>query len=833
MSFPNISEYNKSILEHNGFSFRTLRGLNFVPSRSHPIKIYTFGSGSFAVTFRASDGNKDFAIRCFIVPNYEIINRYSSIVTYLNQVNESWKVDTEYYNDEILVNNSYFPIIKMDWVSGLQLNEFIGRHLSNNKLLTTVQSKLVELSQSLERSKVGHGDLQSSNLIVWESNEDITLKLIDYDGMYVPAFRGRTILKSIFLHPNFDKIEFNERIDRFSIWLLLTAIEALKYDKALWNSPLENGFNNGDNILFEPGMLADFPSSGLYKRLRNLNIRSLNLYLDKLTTYSNLSFDPNNVDKPEIFKSENIFEHPPTKPTSLISSPVIIIPPPISTPKSITINSNPEGLPVLIENNVHSQIGLTPLNYSYDQLKNKTIYIKHGKESKQFTFNNYPNDINIVFDVESEKKGILLVFIGSLIFVLMLSLLIYFDSKDRIRDDTESIKSSEIENVTEIQIEKKTYHLDNYNGWSSRYLGAFSQNDRLDAFLEIERLNKELILQSSNPLEKNAELNNQWAWQIDTLSKHFEQIQLIDGANKDPLQVITYFFNEINSSRQNAFKTLSRRKWKSFNDFENWFLNSTNNYRIRQPKLLNYDGNVAEVLIQLSYHSNEIERLVTQKVILQKDLVGGTYEWKIHKFINLTFPLPINTQLYPYESYLFVYQSDQNGSYIFPFLRINESGFANPEYLNSDNSDYLASKCFYQSNKLFCLKQGLYQKTILINNFFTYHPYPDFSPGAVIGSNVETMNISLLTNNPAIGFINIEERQPKFINEYPFNNNYSEYIGDAERIFYKYLGRADLNFDNKYEYYFYCQDYEGFHFEVYSNDNGEFVKLFQTKYFGL
>lgn len=461
MSFPNISEYNKSILEHNGFAFRTLRGLNFVPSRSHPIKIYTFGSGSFAVTFRASDGNKDFAIRCFNVPNYEIINRYSSIVSHLNQVNESWKVDIEYYNDEILVGNSYFPIIKMDWVSGLQLNEFIGRHLSNNNILTTIQEKLVELSESLERSQVGHGDLQSSNLIVWESNEDITLKLIDYDGMYVPAFRGRTILKSIFLHPNFDNIEFNERIDRFSIWLLLTAIEALKYDKALWNSPLENGFNNGDNILFEPGMLADFARTGLYIRLKDLNISSLNLYLNKLVTYSNLSFDPNNVDKPEIFKSDDIVEHSPTKPISPISLPVLIIPPPLSTPRSITINSNPEGLPVFIDNNVHAQIGVTPLNYSYDQLKNKTIYIKQGKESKQFTFNNYPNDISLVFDVESDNKDNMWLGFVSLVLLLFIVLsIIILRTKNKIGVDAESIKSTEIENVSEIPIENKTYHVD-------------------------------------------------------------------------------------------------------------------------------------------------------------------------------------------------------------------------------------------------------------------------------------------------------------------------------------------------------------------------------------
>jgi len=442
MSFPNISEYNKSILEHNGFAFRTLRGLNFVPSRSQPIKIYTFGSGSFAVTFRASDGNKDFAIRCFNVPNYEIINRYSSIVSHLNQINESWKVDIEYYNDEILVGNSYFPIIKMDWVSGLQLNEFIGRHLSNNNILTTIQEKLVELSESLERSQVGHGDLQSSNLIVWESKEDITLKLIDYDGMYVPAFRGRTILKSIFLHPNFDKIEFNERIDRFSIWLLLTALEALKYDKALWNSPLENGFNNGDNILFEPGMLADFASSGLYKRLKDLNISSLNLYLNKLKSYSNLSFDPNNVDKPEIFKSDDIVEPSPTKPISPISLPVLIIPTPLSTPRSITINSNPEGLPVFIDNNVHAQIGVTPLNYSYDQLKNRTVYIKQGKESKQFTFNENPNDINLVF--ENEDSGNFnspLVISSFFLFFFLIGLIVFNLNKER--NVTDILESAE------------------------------------------------------------------------------------------------------------------------------------------------------------------------------------------------------------------------------------------------------------------------------------------------------------------------------------------------------------------------------------------------------
>ena len=74
--FPTLSEYNKTIQVQGANAFRTLNNIFFIPARTTPIKIYSFGSGSFAVVFKALENNKEIAIRCFIGTDIDYVERY-------------------------------------------------------------------------------------------------------------------------------------------------------------------------------------------------------------------------------------------------------------------------------------------------------------------------------------------------------------------------------------------------------------------------------------------------------------------------------------------------------------------------------------------------------------------------------------------------------------------------------------------------------------------------------------------------------------------------------------------------------------------------------------
>src|SRR5699024_1694185 len=103
--------------------------------------------------------------------------------------------------------------------------------------------------------------------------------------MYIPHFN---LLKSLengrseFQHPKRTESDFSSTIDRFSFWVMLTALEALKHDTTLWDEVMQGGFNTLDNFLFTIKDFLKPNQSALFHRLYRLNSSSLNFYLETL-----------------------------------------------------------------------------------------------------------------------------------------------------------------------------------------------------------------------------------------------------------------------------------------------------------------------------------------------------------------------------------------------------------------------------------------------------------------------------------------------------------------------------------------------------------------------
>ena len=134
----------------------------------------------------------------------------------------------------------------MEWINGVLINQFVSNHLSNNNVLTELQEKLMAISNDLEKHQVGHGDIQCGNIIIIGTSSNFKVKLIDYDGMYVPALTYKKSIekgRSEFQHPKRTLNHFSPEMDRFSFWVMITALEALKIDKTLWRKVMQEGFN--------------------------------------------------------------------------------------------------------------------------------------------------------------------------------------------------------------------------------------------------------------------------------------------------------------------------------------------------------------------------------------------------------------------------------------------------------------------------------------------------------------------------------------------------------------------------------------------------------------
>lgn len=402
INFPTIGEYNQLIQKKGGDAFRSLKGMILMPVRTTPIKVFLFGSGAFAAVFKGSYDEKTYAIRCFLTVEKNTIERYKIICDYLKKINSSWKTDCEFIDDEIMFNGKSFPVLKMEWVEGDLINNFITKYLNSNDVLSEIQEKLVNISNDLESHGIGHGDLQCGNIIITGDSSRFKIRLIDYDGMYVPELVNEKSVetgRSEFQHPKRDKNFYNKDIDRFSFWVMLTALEALKYDKSLWLEVMQGGFNTLDNFLFTIQDFLNPTQSKLFNKLYKINSSSLNYYLDELKWFCNN--DIYLVTSPKLESqtlTKNNTQNSKKIPTTDLNVKVLDNELIKDNYKIISINGSATVLTSSFE-----KIGSTPLELDKNIYQGKSIIISNGLDIKQVLLTSHQNLIEV--DLTGEKQN--------------------------------------------------------------------------------------------------------------------------------------------------------------------------------------------------------------------------------------------------------------------------------------------------------------------------------------------------------------------------------------------------------------------------------------------
>ena len=88
----------------------------------------------------------------------------------------------------------------------------------------------------LRAQSFAHGDIKPDNIMV---RPDGTLTLVDYDGMYVAAMKGRkspTIGTKDFAHPLRTVDDFDETIDDFALAVIALSLKAISLDPSLYTT---------------------------------------------------------------------------------------------------------------------------------------------------------------------------------------------------------------------------------------------------------------------------------------------------------------------------------------------------------------------------------------------------------------------------------------------------------------------------------------------------------------------------------------------------------------------------------------------------------------------
>ncbi len=284
MTWPLSQDYNETIQSPaTCFSDPELR---LAEATCNALGIPMPRSGNFADVYEMTHpSGRKWAVKCFTRQVSGLRERYAAISAHLRQVNLPFMVDFSYLEQGIKIKGQWYPVLKMDWVEGSNLNEFIRTHAGDGQCLDIFGRIWVILARRLREARVAHGDLQHGNILLVPGSGAIPLsvKLIDYDGMFVPALARKQsgeVGHPAFQHPQrLRDGAYNAEVDRFPHLVIYTALRGLIQG----GSDLWNRYDNGDNLLFRQQDLEAPAHSALFRELRSLRDDQLPALLEQLT----------------------------------------------------------------------------------------------------------------------------------------------------------------------------------------------------------------------------------------------------------------------------------------------------------------------------------------------------------------------------------------------------------------------------------------------------------------------------------------------------------------------------------------------------------------------
>ncbi len=231
LSWPTPQDYNEAVQNSDlSFSDQELKsGQPTLTAHGLPRPF----TGAFASVYRVQCKEKDWAVRCFLRNFADQQERYLRISEHLSIADLPYTVRFDFLSEGILLYGRWYPILKMEWTDGQHLNEFIESNLFNRACLEEYAEKWRLMMRRLMECGIAHCDLQHGNVLV--CNNDF--KLVDYDGMYVPALAGlgsNELGHRNYQHPGRTKDHFGPYLDHFAAWVVYVSLRCVGIDPALW-----------------------------------------------------------------------------------------------------------------------------------------------------------------------------------------------------------------------------------------------------------------------------------------------------------------------------------------------------------------------------------------------------------------------------------------------------------------------------------------------------------------------------------------------------------------------------------------------------------------------
>jgi len=225
-------------------------------------------TGAFAAVFPLHHQGQRWAVKCFLTDVEDQRTRYRAIADHLEEAHLPYAVPFDYQPKGVRVDGRTFPIVKMAWVPGQSLYQFVEEHHDQSARLRKLAGAWAQMLADLRAAEIAHGDLQHGNVLISTSEEEIHLHLVDYDTMWVPDLKGRSSAEvghRNFQHPDRSEQDFGPYLDHFPGLIIYTALLACAERSSLWHR-----FATGENLLFRASDFYDPACSPLMDELDDL-----------------------------------------------------------------------------------------------------------------------------------------------------------------------------------------------------------------------------------------------------------------------------------------------------------------------------------------------------------------------------------------------------------------------------------------------------------------------------------------------------------------------------------------------------------------------------------
>jgi hypothetical protein len=244
--------------------------------------------GTYASVYKVICSSRSWAVRCFVKEFLDQQERYAAISSQLATSKFSFATHFQFLKQGIRVYGNWYPVIKMEWVEGEGFIPYVDSNIQKPQTLRSLGSDIVDIVRVLNRERVAHGDLQHGNILIANGKP----KLVDYDGMYVPAFKENWTTHEAG-HFNYqlprDETDFGPGLDSFSAWVIYLSLRALSI-----RPTLRAQFKCGEEcLLFRRKDFESPAQSPLLKELKGIpEINALVTRFESLLSLSPLKIPP-------------------------------------------------------------------------------------------------------------------------------------------------------------------------------------------------------------------------------------------------------------------------------------------------------------------------------------------------------------------------------------------------------------------------------------------------------------------------------------------------------------------------------------------------------------